>query len=700
MSFMNKYGKNLKTVLFVASIVLFSLAALCLCSCALKAARPSGLDKVKVSLVENSGVIFEGGDCLEVTPGKSAEFTVIIRDGYIYQGNSAGAHYNPKTGKLTLSVVKYPTSIEFYLINTGNMMKLELEAANSSMVYHDGEDEWFDEGDTVTVTAKESSAYNFIGWSVGNYADKGGVIVSTDTVYTFSISEGIKLYANYKQADQYTIVYHPNGGVIKGGGETLTVSTKKGTQFTCRNTIHSNETFTREGYVAVGYSTEPVNFEDYATVNDIPGFSNMGGICVVPEETCLLDLYVVWAKATPTSEFRIEKNGSEWIVAKYTGKSSVVVIPESIGGQPITKIKANAFSGATLKNVVIPRGVTTIENSAFNGCTNLKQVVFFDGVTQVRNTSFVSCNKLSTIVLNAQMLPHYAGGGEGSFCIKYERVKTAPGKMLVVVSGSSTLNGMDSKQFQEAYPDYTIVNYGTNAGTPSYFYLKVIANYVGEGDIIIHAGEHGSTTMGSNQIQWKLFRGNEQSYDIFREVDMTQFTNFWDAFYEFQWFGEKDPNKQQNVTVRTKCAVKEYQTYCSSMNEYGDLITNRASNRGYGVSASYDFFNPSNYLNSANAVRLNEVARIIKNKGGQMLGSFATMDVRCVKNPTQAAYDHYTQYFRDALDYPVISNVATYTMHQDYFYDSQWHCTNVGADIRTKNLLADLKAYLDNPSNY
>jgi len=498
------------------------------------------------------------------------------------------------------------------------------------------------------------------------------------------------LFANYKQADQYTIVYHANGGKIKGeSGDTKTVKSKKGTLFPCRNTIHSDGTFVREGYVAVGYSTEPVNFEDYTCVNDIPGFSNMGGICVVPEDTSLLELYVVWAKETPGSDFRIKKTGDSIIIEKYKGTNAVVVIPETIMGLPVTTIKTNAFSTQTMKNVVIPKGVKTIEDNAFAACGKLTQVVFFDGVTQVSDNSFKACNKISTIVINSQQLPYYSGQGEGTFCIKYERVTTAPGKMLVVVSGSSTLNGMDSKQFQAAYPDYTIVNYGTNAGTPSYFYLKVIANYVGEGDIIIHAGEHGGTTMGSNQIQFKLFRGNEQCYDIFREVDMTEFTNFWNAFYEFQHFNDRTIN-----------GGKPYQTHCASMNEYGDLITTRSANKGYGVNASIDFFNPANYMNSSNASRLNEVARIIKSKGGQMLGSFATLDIRCVRNTSQEAYDYYTKYFVDTLIYPVISNVGTYTMNEKYFYDSQWHCTNEGADIRTKNLLADLKAYLDNPDNY
>ena len=62
--------------------------------------------------------------------------------------------------------------------------------------------------------------------------------------------------------------------------------------------------------------------------------------------------------------------------------------------------------------------------------------------------------------------------------------------------------------------------------------------------------------------------------------------------------------------------------------------------------------------------------------------------------------EFYPKYFADMLNYPVISNCGTYVMEHSLFYDSIWHCTLTGAAMRTENLLADLKRYLDNPNNY
>ncbi len=670
---------------------LAALAAVCLLSSCLFEQTTHGeesLPKIRVSIKESDGIEIQGASSVEVSPGKSVEFKVNIKDGYVYLGNSANARYSESSGTLVLYNLKYPTTVEFYTICPSKMLLLECKAPLSMLVSDNSEyGGCYNVGDTAVVTAQETPVYSFIGWSVGSYLMDGGTLISEELEYSFEMTESVKLYANYDIADQHYITYHANGGTVtESGGDRLTVSVAAKSQYTCRNTLHSNGTFTREGYIAVGYSTEPVVFEDYTTVNDIPGFSNMGGVCVVPQDTGYLELWVVWAKVSPNSELKFQAYGEGYALSFFSGKGSLAVIPESYNGKPVVAVLGNAFLSTALKTVVLPDTVKTVANDAFKGCSRLKQLVLFDGVTEVSNDSFNGCGKLSTVVLNSQRLPYYSKEAEGAFCIKYERVKTAPGKMLVVVSGSSTLNGMLSERFQEAYPDHTIVNYGTNAGTPSYFYLKVIANYVGEGDIVIHAGEYGGTTLGSNRIEWKLFRANEQCYDIFREVDMTEFTNFWGAYKEAQGI-------RGNVEYDYQCAV-------SSMNEYGDLVTNRITNRGFTASGNYNFLSPGSYLSDVNAARLNEVNDIIVSKGGIMLGSFPTLDIGAVAEGSrnQAAYDHCTKYFSEKLKYPVISNVGDYVYAHEYFYDSIWHCTLEGASIRTETLLRDLGEYLDSIS--
>ena len=62
-------------------------------------------------------------------------------------------------------------------------------------------------------------------------------------------------------------------------------------------------------------------------------------------------------------------------ITKYTGEESTMVIPETIGGWPVTKIGEAAFQdNTTITSVTIPDSVTEIGANAFAGCTNLTSV--------------------------------------------------------------------------------------------------------------------------------------------------------------------------------------------------------------------------------------------------------------------------------------------------------------------------------------
>ncbi len=679
-------------ILTLISAVFLLIIAGTLLSCDNNDVRTADNYEVKVVLRAHDGLTINSEAVLNVKAGSSAEFEVEISDDYIYLGNNANADYNERKGTLRINRVLYPTTIDLILVKKSELLHLNLlKNENSSvMTITDGE-EWMTEPGEVTVYAQGFGGIVFTGWSLDGFLSEGGRLISTDPTYTFYMDKNLDLYANFENLSEYTIVYHANGGTVAATGEdTYTFTDDFKSMFPCQQTLESNDTFIRDGYVAVGYSTEPVSYEEYSTVNDIPGFSNMGGVCEVGDSG-RLDLYVVWAKASPESDF-IFNNGT---ITGYRGSDRIVVIPDKINGMNVTRIASNVFTSDMITKVVIPKTVLTIDTQAFNRCTNLGEVVFFDSLESVTDSSFSTCSKLSTIVLNASRLPKYSGTAEGSFCIKYELVRTLrDSKKIVVVSGSSTLNGLDSDVMEENFPGYSVINYGTNAANQSVFFLDVISNYVTEGDLIIHAPEFtASGPMGNNVIAPKMFRGNEQCYDIFREVDMTNYTGFFDSYNKFI---NGDPS-DSSLTPAKNLSGKPYQLESTGMNKYGDLMNSRPGPTRPSFGAANVNFN-YNILGYAN---LNRVNRQITAKGGALLMSFGTFD-KSRMNPskaTQAEYDRFTQDCANKLDYPVISNVGTYIMEHEYFYDSEWHCSDEGAAIRTSNLTIDIRKYLESVGN-
>lgn len=134
---------------------------------------------------------------------------------------------------------------------------------------------------------------------------------------------------------------------------------------------------------------------------------------------------------------------------KYAGKdASVVKIPETINGRPVTVVGEKCFENhSEISEVVLPDTVTGIRYNAFRGCTgltkmnmpasleqvagwafsqtSLKEVTFPDSLKKFEYGAFNSCIKLETVVLPESIV--YIDKDTFRGCTKLTRV-TIPSK--------------------------------------------------------------------------------------------------------------------------------------------------------------------------------------------------------------------------------------------------------------------------------
>jgi hypothetical protein len=79
--------------------------------------------------------------------------------------------------------------------------------------------------------------------------------------------------------------------------------------------------------------------------------------------------------AAGQDQFTYTTNNGGITITGYNGDGSVMVIPDTITGLPVTEIGDNAFRfNTTLTCITFPNSVTNIGAGAFNYCTELTAI--------------------------------------------------------------------------------------------------------------------------------------------------------------------------------------------------------------------------------------------------------------------------------------------------------------------------------------
>lgn len=107
---------------------------------------------------------------------------------------------------------------------------------------------------------------------------------------------------------------------------------------------------------------------------------------------------------TDASEFNCNYNSDlgGMVIYSYLGSSSVIHIPDTIGGEPVTAIGSAAFyygNSSEITRITIPDSVTSIDSNAFDSCSSLTSINIPDGVTVIRYNTFSGCTSLTSVTI-------------------------------------------------------------------------------------------------------------------------------------------------------------------------------------------------------------------------------------------------------------------------------------------------------------
>lgn len=425
----------------------------------------------------------------------------------------------------------------------------------------------------IRLETEVPSDLTFVGWSIGKTLDKGGEIVSTEPAYFFRLENNpTKVYANFVSPYPAvtTLTYHLNGGT-SSSGDTY-VQTVDTSYFTAPNTLYDAGGFTREGFVLLEYNTEP----------DGTGEAYSPG-CKANAVDGKLDLYCIWAPVstgftTTTDTIRVSRSEtySGVKITGYTGDDETLVIPETINGKQVVSIGTGAIANKNFTTLVLPRTLRKVEDGAVVGCSSLKTLYMGDGILSISNDAFdeATYSNWSEFRLSATTAPRYAASYDGGYRVKWDRLMrgVASGKkMIVFVSGSSSLHGISTEYLEKLLDEeYFVVEYGTIRTTNNMVYMEAIANFVGEGDIVVYAPENSIYQFGCPELSWKLFRDLESSQNVWRYIDVRNYENLFGAFAEYQ------TDKDNGRWTKSKNSYTDHPSY---FDRNGDF--QNAEHKGY-----------------------------------------------------------------------------------------------------------------------
>ena len=652
---------------------------------------------VTVMLTDGDGFNITSENPVKIKSGEDAVFDVEFEKNYAFADNMP-KNVKYKNGKLTVSDVKYPTTVDLYAVDKSTNRKYSFSLQSlSGGGYTESSlpGGKYPKGTRISVSATPKKDYEFLGWSLGKTIANEGELISTDRAYSFILSESTTIHANFRntapKVEEHTsrpvavlseskiILYHPNGGAIVGSEDKFYTAQSSDSYFLMPNTLPgANELFVREGYKLIGFSDKEDGSGNFYGLGHTARFAD--------GERAVTSFYCVWEKYSDLSYFTYEDYEDGIAVTGYSGNEEKVVIPEIINGKKVTRINSGAISGDNIKTLMLPCYLTSGESGAIYDCPALEKVHMSDAITDVPNDMFSDSASFRTIHVDAAIRPVFTSNYR-NFSLKYQYLISLPDdrNKVVVLSGSNTDHGLDTLLMEESLEGkYYCVNFGTDAAFNITLILDCIGSLLSDGDYMIHNFEQMDYCRGTFEINALTFQGLESNYNILSLVDFSKYTNFFESLCAFN-------------ETRGKNFGGDYNSNPSVHNKRGEKnsIQQNYNTDDFFVGSNGRFEFSDKLISKEEAANLCLIYDNIREKGATVLVSYPSFNYNAVMEEyrNKASYDTYDKFLRENLNAPVISVVHDYIFPGKYMSNTDYHLNFHGRKIRTAKLLRDFCKY-------
>lgn len=538
-----------------------------------------------------------------------------------------------------------------------------------------------EKGADISVTLQFMQNYTFDYCSYENYAAMGVGETEVDLVLKdIRTPTRVKIGA---VATDIRINYNLNGGLFIGGEKTeqcYTVAYEY-SELRRTNTSIGTDKIEREGHTLIGWNTKPDGSGEHIGL----------GSRVSAEKGEPLDLYAEWAKWLDGDYFIYEEDTlSDGItLTGYIGPSvQVFTIPAEIDGKIVKAVSSSFSDGLASETLILPVTVETIYDGAFRN-SQCEILYLFDNVKYVKDESFG--NTIKTLHLNAVLAPCFQKDNyNAQFADNMDRlIQCRTQNKLIFFGGCNLSYGLRSEKIDEIYGDrYAVLNMGVIGGINATFQFDCITSFVCEGDVFVHAPEVMSKyqLLNAFDTDYRIFVMVEGNYDLLTYADATNIEKLFYSLYAFN-------------NIRADMEEGSYSDRSGLYNEYGDVLLERPYQGDRDISYNFGsyYFDISLYSEKAISLLCDYYDRIAAKKALVYFTIAPTNLTALASDRRLWEAEEYERRYRTGLQergYAVISEVQDYLYPGRYFFDADYHLNEIGADLRTQNLINDLSAVL------
>ena len=283
------------------------------------------------------------------------------------------------------------------------------------------------------------------------------------------------------------------------------------------------------------------------------------------------------------------------------------------------------------------------------------------------------------------VMPQYRAGYMAAFIDKLEREENILEPKIILMGDSNVAYGIDSVMIEKEL-GMPVVNMGMHGGLGETFCMDIAKEGIRQGDliVIVPGVYYYEPKLADGTLAWLLL---ENDLSLLQRVDKRDYSTLLKGYPAYLkralalWKSQAGNLADDAPNIQDR----------NSFNEYGDIRSVGSTNimeggyiqEVYPVNICYDLMD---YFNEYN--------RYVQKKGATMVLAAPPFMETILENG-YTTVEGLEENLMQALDFPVISDYKDYVYPQEYFYNTNLHLNDKGKEIRTMQLIEDIREWMN-----